>query len=845
MKLQPVPLNRVQITDTFWSPRLETNRKVTVPHLFEMCRRTGRLKNLEVAAQKARQGYEGYVFNDSDVHKSLEAAAFVLATHPDDPMAKPVDDAIALIANAQMPDGYLNSYYQVNAPDKRWTDLRDNHELYCAGHLIEAAVAHYQATGKVGAKQIASPLLDVAVKLADHIDRTFGDAPGKRMGYPGHPELELALIKLWRVTGEKRYFDLARFFVEKRGSKFFAQEHNTPLDRYDGKYWQDDKPLCEQSEIVGHAVRAAYLLSAATEIVAETDDEKLMKALERIWRNAATKRMFITGGIGTSASNEGFTTDYDLPTRTAYQETCASIANVLWNHRMNLLTGDARYTDVVERSLYNGVLAGISLSGDKFYYVNPLESAGHHHRQEWFGCACCPPNISRLLGSLGGYLYATSDNAVWVNLYVDSTAQVSLRGAERKSSLRAERSDVLHPRNLMLAKGIASPAARNDGESEFALRVETKYPWDGAVKVTPQLKSSLQFELRLRVPDWCKQPTVKVVSQPLSKPVSKPISQPISKPTIERGYLVLSRTWKPGDAVELTLPMPVMKVQSHPNVKETVGHIALQRGPIVYCFEACDNAAPLRQVAIPLDAQFEPKWKRTVLGGVMVLEGQGVVAEEADWTNALYQEAIPPRAVKLTAVPYYAWDNRQPEVQQPEVRRRPRRVEWGADAPGPQMKVWLPTTPPTLPILGLESRAEVTMSFVSGNCQPWGVNDGAEPKSSGEQPAALCHWWHHKGGEEWVQYTWKKPITVAGVRVYWFDDTGRGECRLPASWRVMYLDGKDWKPVEAQGKYDAQLDRWCELRFEPVNTTALRLVVQMQRGGAAGVHEWKVIPAEE
>ncbi|MCS6861127.1 MAG: glycoside hydrolase family 127 protein, partial [Abditibacteriales bacterium] len=719
VKLQPVPFNRVHITDSFWAPRQEMNRTVTVPHLFEMCRRTGRLKNLELAGQRARRGYTGLVFNDSDVYKSLEAAAFVLATHPDDPIVKQVDDTIALIAKAQMPDGYLNSYYQINMPDRRWTNLRDDHELYCAGHLIEAAVAHYQATGK-------RTLLDVAIKFADHIDRTFGDAPGKRMGYPGHPELELALIKLWRVTGEKRYFDLARFFVDKRGSKFFAREHNTPLDRYDGRYWQDDKPLRAQSEIVGHAVRAAYLLAAATDVAAETGDEELLKALERIWRNAATRRMFITGGIGTSASNEGFTTDYDLPTRTAYQETCASIANVLWNHRMNLLTGDARYADVMERALYNGVLAGIALSGDRFFYVNPLESVGHHHRQEWFGCACCPPNIARLLASLGGYLYATSPNAVWVNLYVDSTVQVSLRGAEpksslptteRKPSLRAERNSSLPAKpksslraersNLILAKGIAPSAARHDEATEFALRVQTKYPWDGAVKIAPQLKAPLQFELRLRVPGWCKQPAVKVNSKPLSKPL------------IERGYLVLSRTWKPGDAVELTLPMPVMKMQSHPNVKETVGHIALQRGPIVYCFEACDNAAPLRQVAIPLAARFEPKWRRDLLGGIMVLEGQGLIAEEADWTNVLYQEAIPPRAVKLMAVPYYAWDNRQP----------------GA------MKVWMPTAPPTLPILGLESRAEVTMSFVSGNCQPWGVNDGVEPRSSSEQPAALCHWW--------------------------------------------------------------------------------------------------------
>ena len=407
LKLRPVPFTDVQIHDSFWSPRQEVNRTASLPLNFEMLEKSGNIRNLELAAAKVTSGFTGPVFMDSDVYKALEAASYSLATHADSALERRLDEIIAKLAAAQLPDGYLDSYYIVKEPGRRWTNLRDNHELYCAGHMIEAAVAHFHATGKTN-------FLTVATKLADHIDSVFG--PAKRMGYPGHPEVELALVKLWRATGEKRYLELARFFIENRGRNYFATEHHTPMNEYDGAYWQDDVPIYDHRNIKGHAVRAAYLLSGATDVAGETQDPALLKMINRVWRNTTERNMYITGGIGPSASNEGFTHDYDLPNLSAYQETCASVALAQWNHRLALLYGDARFADVFERSLYNGVLAGVSQDGKRFFYVNPLESEGRHHRSPWFGCACCPPNVARTIAALGGYAYAVSDHALWVNL---------------------------------------------------------------------------------------------------------------------------------------------------------------------------------------------------------------------------------------------------------------------------------------------------------------------------------------------------------------------------------------------------------------------------------------------
>lgn len=768
MRLKEVPLTDVEIHDAFWSPRLETNRTATIPHCMNMLEQKGYMRNFELAAAGAREGYSGPVFMDSDAYKVFEAASYSLATHPDPVLENRLDEMLAKVAAAQMKDGYLNTHFQVNEPDKRWTNLRDKHELYCAGHLIEAAVAHYKATGK-------RTLLDVAIRFADHIDSVFGDGPGKRMGYPGHPEIELALVKLWRLTGEKRYFNLARFFIENRGQKFFAKEHNIPLDKYDGTNLQDNMPIRQYHDIVGHAVRACYLMAGVVDVASETGDEGLLKMVNRTWRSAALKRMYITGGVGSSAAGERFTVDYDLPNLTAYQETCATIAMVFWNHRMNLLYGDAKYADIVETALYNGVLAGVSLVGNRFFYVNPLTSMGNHHRSEWFGCACCPPNVARILASLGNYVCALSEDALWLNLYIQGKIKTRLGGKE------------LH------------------------LDITTDYPWEGDVKVAIQSAPPQRFGLRLRIPGWCSDYSVRINGAPLQET------------KIDHGYLVLEREWKAGDQVELKFAMPVRMVEAHPLVKEDVWHVALQRGPIVYCLEDCDQEVSVTAIGIPRDSTFTPQKCENLLGGVVVLKGRGEIYGDDNWTGRLYRTYVGPKPLTVTAIPYCVWDNRQP----------------GA------MKVWIPQLPPPPVVGGLETKAQVSISFQHTNCQPWGINDGIEPESSSKQSASQCHWWPHKGTEEWVQYTWKQPVTVSGAKVYWFDDTGRGECRLPASWKILYLEGNTWKPVAAKSDYPIQKDRWCEVRFETVKTTALRLVVQMQKGWAAGVHEWKVLTDED
>jgi hypothetical protein len=766
-KLSAVPFTDVRIEDAFWAPRRETNRVGSIPANLDNLVKAGNIRNFELAAAGKREGFSGPVFMDSDLYKGMEAAAYSLATHPDPDLERRLDDIIAKIAAAQQTNGYLNTWFTVKEPDKRWTNLRDQHELYCAGHLFEGAVAYFEATGKRN-------FLSIATRLADHIDSVFGPPP-KRLGYPGHPEIELALVKLARATGESRYFNLARFFVENRGRHFYAEEHRTTLAQYDGSYWQDDVPIYEHKNIKGHAVRACYLMSGTTDVAAETGDARLLAMLSRVWRNTTERNVYLTGGIGPSAHNEGFTVDYDLPNQTAYQETCATIALAQWNHRLALLYGDARYADVVERALYNGVLAGVSQDGTRFFYVNPLESQGNHHRSPWFGCACCPPNVARTLASLGGYAYATSDQALWVNLYIQGSVKAKVAG---------------EPVTLM---------------------VTTDYPWSGKVKLKLELAQAKPFELRLRSPGWCEGATVSVKG---SKGAS---------PTLDRGYLVLSREWRNGDSVELDLPMSVQRVAANPNVKADAGLLAIQRGPLVYCLEACDHSEPLSALYLPAEAELRGTKEKSLLGGVVTIQGEAQVAEELDWTRRLYQANAPSRRVPITAIPYYAWDNRKA----------------GA------MKVWLPVAPPPQRAGGLETRAQVKLSFVSGNCQPEGIHDGVEPKRSGDQPASNCHWWPHKGTDEWAQYTWNKPVTVGGAKVYWFDDTGRGECRLPASWRIEFLDGADWRPVDAKGDVTVAADRWCEVAFRPVTTSAVRLRVNLQKDWAAGVHEWKVLEADD
>ncbi|TCL76458.1 hypothetical protein EDC14_1002217 [Hydrogenispora ethanolica] len=623
-----IPHRAVQIEDRFWQPRIAGNRRHSLPYQYQQLQSSGVLDNFKRVLGQADGAYAGPFWMDSDAYKWLEAASYSLATHPDPELEQWVDDTIALIAAAQERDGYLDTYFQWVEPDKKFTNLAMCHELYCAGHLFQAAVAHFEATGR-------RTLLNVACRLADHIDAIFG--PGKLEAADGHEEIETALVDLYRVTGTERYLNLAIFFIGQRGkadSRFrwelghldeIAGKPGKPGlvnpqyygsdEQYDGRYAQDHQPVAEQSEVVGHAVRAMYLYSAMADIVAETGDPRLLAALERLWQNVTTRRMYITGGIGPSNRNEGFTRDYDLPNDTSYAETCAAVGMIMWQHRMLQLTGEGRFADIMERVLYNGFLSGVALDSRKFFYDNPMQSAGDRHRQGWFECACCPPNIARLLASLGKYLYSRCADGVAVHLYVQGSARVSL-----------------------------------DQGDPLILHQTTDYPWGDRIQLRLELDRPAEFALRLRIPGWCRRHGLRV-------------NEEAADPAVENGYAVLRRRWEPGDRVELSLEMPVERVAAHPAVWQTMGRVALQRGPLVYCLEEADHPVPVARIVLSKDARFTVRFDPELLGGIALIEGEGWVPELQGWENTLYRPAGAEesyRKIPIKAVPYYAWDNREP-----------------------------------------------------------------------------------------------------------------------------------------------------------------------------------------
>ena len=551
-KLQAVPYRSVQVADSFWAPRQATNRAATVPHLFAELREKGYVSNFERAAKGLEGGYKGPVYMDSDVYKSLEAAAYVLGQGKEPKIQAEVDFWVDLVRSAQQADGYVNTFHQVNRRP-RFSNLQDNHEIYCAGHLIEAGVASFEATGQ-------RPLLDIAIRYADLLARTFGEGAGQRAGYPGHPEAELALFRLWRVTGERRYFDLARFFLEHRGEGFFAKEQGVRAGHdFDGTYYLDHVKIRDHKIITGHAVRALYLLSGAADLARETDDPGLLAMMDRVWSNATLKRLFITGGFGSSSLNEGFTNDYDLPNLSAYQESCASLAAAMWAERLALLHADTRYADLVEQAFYNAVAAGVSLEGTQFFYANPLASDGAQHRRPWYGTACCPPNLARVIATVGGYAYATSERDLYVNLFLQGQVATTVAGGPAR------------------------------------VEVTTDYPWDGRVALRVAEAPASGFGLRLRAPAWCTGPIALSVN-----------GTPLSAPRRDRGYLVLARPLHAGDHVVLDMPMPVRRVEADPRVEEAAGRVALQRGPLVYCAEQVDQDRPLALLALPQSAAVRP-----------------------------------------------------------------------------------------------------------------------------------------------------------------------------------------------------------------------------------------------
>ncbi|WP_321996591.1 beta-L-arabinofuranosidase domain-containing protein [Draconibacterium orientale] len=529
-----VPFTSVNISDNFWLPRLKQHSDVTLSTcIAQMQDSTKRIENFMRAAGLQEGGHEGMIFDDSDVYKAMEGMVYSLINNPNPELEELLDQWIGYIAKAQEEDGYLNTFYTLNHPDKKWTDM-DKHEMYCGGHMIEAAVAHARATNK-------KTFLNVAEKFVDHLMETFG--PDKRHWVTGHQEIELALVKLYHYTGKKEYLDFANWLIEERGHGHGEGTSWSSKHLGSKEYCQDDVPVREISDIKGHAVRAMYLFTGMADVATETNDGGYIRAMKRVWEDVVLRNMYITGGIGSSRHNEGFTEDYDLPNKTAYAETCASIGMAFWNNRMNLLTRESFYADVMERAMYNGVLSGVSLSGDLFFYVNPLESDGNHHRQRWYGVACCPSNISRFLPSVGNYMYLTDKNNIYANLFIQSTAEIELENQNVK------------------------------------IEQHTDYPWNGKIvfEVTPEKEN--QFGLNIRIPEWCKSYTVEVNG-------SIPDSLVMNK-----GYLQIERTWKQEDKVELILDMPVELVASNDLVSENLGKRAVQRGPLVYCIEQVDNPA--------------------------------------------------------------------------------------------------------------------------------------------------------------------------------------------------------------------------------------------------------------
>ena len=643
--LNAVPMKNVEIRDSFWSPVQETVRTKMLPYQWEAlhdripdAEPSYCIRNFQIAAGRSEGHHSGFVFQDSDLAKWLEAAAYTLARRRDPELESEADEAIELICAAQRPDGYMDTYYILNGLDKRFTNLEDNHELYCLGHMTEAAVAYYEATGK-------DRLLKAVVRCVDLVDSLIGPEEGKLHGYPGHEIFEMALVRLYRVTKNEKHLRLARYFIDERGKKpFFFEEERKKRGLADdgkavrrGRYHQSDRPVREQTEAEGHAVRAVYLYSGMADVARETGDKSLAEACRRLWTDMTCRQMYLTGGIGSTHHGEAFSYDYDLPNDTAYAETCASVGLVFFARRMLELDPRAEYADVMERALYNGAISGMSLDGKRFFYVNPLEVSpeasekeeDHRHvkveRQKWFGCACCPPNLARLLSSLGGYLCTVSDRTLYQNLYVGGALSAEVGG--------------------------------------IPVRVEmnTEYPWKGDVSACVSPERPGRFSYALRIPSWC-------------RAFSLLLNGKKAGYRMEKGYAVVEREWTEGDTVRLSMEMPVRRVFANPRVREDVGKVAVARGPLVYCLEEEDNGPELQKVFLPDGADFQKEGARGLPEEITAFVSEGYRLSESDWGGeVLYRDRAPSfEPCVLRWIPYYAWANRSRGEMTVWVHRLPR-----------------------------------------------------------------------------------------------------------------------------------------------------------------------------
>ena len=779
--ITPVPFTKVKVTDSFWGQRLKASRDVTIPLAFSKCEETGRYTNFEKAANPS-DSYEvkGYSFDDTDVYKTIEGASYSLQTYPDKKLVHYIDSVLDIVAKAQEKDGYLYTSRTMNpkhphewAGDKRWSKVEDlSHEFYNLGHMVEGAVAHFQATG-------SRKFLDIACRYADCVCREIGTKPGQVCVVPGHQIAEMALCKLYVLTGEKRYLDQAKFFLDYRGKTTIKTE-----------YSQSHKPVVEQDEAVGHAVRAAYMYAGMADVAALTGDKSYINAIDNIWNNIVEKKLYITGGIGATNNGEAFGKNYELPNMSAYCETCAAIGNVYVNYRLFLLHGESKYYDVLERSLYNGLISGVSLDGGGFFYPNPLESMGQHQRQPWFGCACCPSNIARFIPSLPGYVYAVNKRDVYVNLFMSNTSQLSVAG-----------------------KGIT-------------LEQQTQYPWDGDIAIKVAANKAGQWAMKVRIPGWVRNEVVPSNLYEFTDNLRPQYNITVNGNAVngkltDDGYFTIDRKWKKGDVVRVHFDMDPRTVRANNNVEADRGFVAIERGPIVYCAEWPDNDFDI------MGALVNQSPKMTVEDGTLHAKEKKVadyyikvIKTDAQLLSFDKQGRLNTKDVKLSLIPYYAWCHR------------------GSG----KMRVWLsqdlsssrPEQPATL-----ASLSKVTASTPAASLSA--VNDRLVPKDGTDRSMPYYHWWPKQGVTEWIAYEFPEASTVQSSTVYWYDDGPWGGCRVPKAWRIFFKnDNGEWQPVSGADKYPTTKGTACTVNFEPVKTKSIKIEIDLPSENSAGLFEWSV-----
>ncbi|MBE6333894.1 MAG: glycoside hydrolase family 127 protein [Bacteroidales bacterium] len=780
----PVPFTSVKVTDTFWGQRLQASRDVTIPLAFSKCEETDRYKNFDDAAKQLRTGVvtpikEGTLsFDDTDVYKTIEGASYLLQTYDDPKLKAYIDSVLVIVAAAQEPDGYLNTFRTMNPEHphnwmgpKRWSKVEDlSHELYNLGHMVEGAVAHYTATGKRN-------FLDIAIRYADCVCREIGDGEGQEAHVPGHQIAEMALAKLYVLTKDQKYLDMAKYFLDKRG--YVGPRRNR------SEYSQSHKPILEQDEAVGHAVRATYMYTGIADVAALTGDKEYFEAIDGIWDNVVGKKMYVTGGVGSTGSGEAFGKNYELPNMSAYCETCAAIAMVYWNQRMFLLHGESKYIDVLERSLYNGVLSGISLDGGGFFYPNPLESIGQHQRQAWFGCACCPSNACRFIPSVPGYAYAVKDNNLYVNLYMANDAKIKV------------------------------------GKKTISLSQKTNYPWSGDIDVT--VNTAATFNMKLRIPGWAQNQVVPsdlyFFADGKKTGYKVYVNGQEVEAELDHGYVNVNRKWKKGDKVTVSLEMTPRVIRANSKVIEDNGKVAISNGPIVYCAEWPDNNFAFRNTIFNQKPEFNVEYKDAHIKAGGNEYGMNLITTDIQTVGFDDKGQLKTETHKLTLQPYYAWAHRG----------------------NGEMCVWFAqdlTATTAVPPVSKTTGAKIGGTIRSGRSA---LNDRLKPKGDEDRTPPYCHWWPKQGGTEWMSYTFAEPVTVSSCTLYWFEDQPWGGCGLPESWKIYYKnDAGEWVPVKNTSDYKVTARIGDRVEFETVTTKELKLEVNQPGRLSCGIYEWEV-----